>query len=198
MGVQQEDLVGKQFGEWTVVRFEHSKSIGRHKVPYWNCRCTCGIEQLVHGYHLRAGDTKKCRECASKGRRKYNETHKFCPKCGQWLELDEFSDCKKSGGGKYGHCKICDQTKRHGVTRQFYERLLLEQGGKCAIPDCVEPPTQLDHDHGCCANKKSCGRCIRGILCGKHNLALGLFQDDPKELHKAIEYVLKTKERCTP
>lgn len=50
------------------------------------------------------------------------------------------------------------------------------QGGKCL--GCqrrfgYEPDNRpnVDHDHGCCPEKeKSCGKCLRGLLCPKCNV----------------------------
>jgi len=36
----------------------------------------------------------------------------------------------------------------------------------------------VDHDHGCCAGRKSCGKCVRGILCHKCNVAEGMMDSD--------------------
>lgn len=61
---------------------------------------------------------------------------------------------------------------------------------------CGRPPREgkrrhhIDHDHSCCPeNGKSCGKCIRGVLCHGCNAGLGLFQDDPDILRRAISYL---------
>ena len=38
--------------------------------------------------------------------------------------------------------------------------------------------------------KRSCGRCIRGILCSNCNVGLGNFHDSPELLKAAISYLL--------
>ncbi|WP_407674816.1 endonuclease domain-containing protein [Nonomuraea fuscirosea] len=66
------------------------------------------------------------------------------------------------------------------------------QGGSCAICRVTlsrGPDTHIDHDHECCPGANSCGRCIRGILCGNCNKALGLMRDNAKILLRAAEYL---------
>lgn len=50
-------------------------------------------------------------------------------------------------------------------------------------------PFHVDHDHSCCSGVKSCGKCVRGLLCGNCNLFLGFLKDDTKKMRKAIEYI---------
>jgi hypothetical protein len=37
----------------------------------------------------------------------------------------------------------------------------------------------VDHDHSCCQGRRSCGKCVRGALCNRHNLYLGFIEKDP-------------------
>jgi hypothetical protein len=66
---------------------------------------------------------------------------------------------------------------RYGLTREDFDRLLGEQGYACGM--CHEPfeggrPICIDHDHAHCpAEKRSCGKCVRGLLCLGCNTALG-------------------------
>jgi hypothetical protein len=75
-----------------------------------------------------------------------------------------------------------------GITLEEYDALFDSQDGKCAI--CLLPPSgrqlAVDHDH-------KTGK-IRGLLCTKCNVALGLLNDDIGRLFLAIEY-LKSQTR---
>lgn len=65
----------------------------------------------------------------------------------------------------------------YGITQEQFDRLLEIQGGSCGM--CHMPFGQgqviyIDHDHACCPDKKkSCGQCIRGLLCRRCNTTLG-------------------------
>lgn len=80
----------------------------------------------------------------------------------------------------------------YNLTPDVHDALLQSQGGKCAIGSCtsrVDLNSPIDHDHACCSGKRSCGKCVRGILCSRHNTGLGAFQDNPNELRDAALYV---------
>jgi len=47
----------------------------------------------------------------------------------------------------------------------------------------------VDHNHACCPGRKSCGECVRGLLCSNCNKALGLVRDSVETLRNMIEYV---------
>ena len=73
----------------------------------------------------------------------------------------------------------------YGISLEDYNQLFEGQEGKCAI--CKKHQTELrirlhvDHCH-------ETGE-IRGLLCSKCNLALGLFNDNPILLKRASEYI---------
>lgn len=83
---------------------------------------------------------------------------------------------------------------RYGMTPADLADLLARQGGVCAICRTPEPGGQgkwhIDHDHACCPGKtRSCGTCVRGLLCVRCNMALGLFHDSLHRLRNAIRYL---------
>lgn len=71
------------------------------------------------------------------------------------------------------------------------------QDGLCAV--CGQPETTVhyrtgkvqrlavDHDHYCCPGKKSCGRCIRGLLCERCNTRR--LEDDPELFRAYADYL---------
>ena len=71
-----------------------------------------------------------------------------------------------------------------GVTRAAFAAMLSRQGDCCAVCATADPGRknwQLDHDH------QTGG--VRGVLCSRCNLALGLFKDDPARMRAAAVYV---------
>ena len=65
----------------------------------------------------------------------------------------------------------------HGLTPGERVALVSAQGGACAICGRLGERLQLDHDHRHCPGKTGCRRCIRGLLCGRCNTALGRIGD---------------------
>lgn len=82
---------------------------------------------------------------------------------------------------------------RYNLTPDQYFELLDRQNGLCAI--CGNPPREgrrlsVDHDHDCCPDKgKSCGGCVRGLLCQNCNALLGMAAERIDVLRSAIEYL---------
>lgn len=54
----REDLHGRRFGQWTVVR-----PAPRKTRTAWYCRCVCGIASVVQACNLKAGKSTGCRRC---------------------------------------------------------------------------------------------------------------------------------------
>jgi hypothetical protein len=72
--------------------------------------------------------------------------------------------------------------------------MLADQQGLCANPNCQNGPPAgrrlyVDHDHGHCPGKRSCGNCIRGLLCPSCNFALGNVSDDAERLRGLADYL---------
>jgi Recombination endonuclease VII len=82
----------------------------------------------------------------------------------------ESPEARKRSNRKY-------RISSYGLTQESFDLLLQAQQNACGM--CHEPFEKgqlihVDHDHGCCRKKnRSCGRCIRGLLCHTCNIALG-------------------------
>ena len=73
----------------------------------------------------------------------------------------------------------------YGMTLEEYEALFLKQDGKCVL--CHKGQTKrllsVDHDH-------KTGK-IRGLVCVRCNVLLGMAQDQPERFTAAITYLAK-------
>ncbi len=82
-----------------------------------------------------------------------------------------------------------------GIPKHRYDEILLEQGGGCAICGGSnwkgKRRFSIDHDHSCCAGERTCGKCVRGLLCDQCNHGIGKFGDNPERLRKAADYIEK-------
>lgn len=122
--------------------------------------------------------------------------NKYCHGCNQWRDITMFSVNRFRSDGLSEFCSTCRMFNRirnvYGLEREDYEEMLARQGGRCAIcPNTADrgKPLAVDHDHSCCSGAKTCGECIRGLLCDSCNLGLGYFSDDPDRLIRAAAYL---------
>lgn len=98
---------------------------------------------------------------------------------------------KRVGKGRF-------RKRFYGLTPEQFEALKAKQNNLCAI--CGKPETvmlngepkelSVDHNHSCCSGERSCGECVRGLLCVSCNVALRLIEDEER-LQNAQEYLLK-------
>lgn len=149
--------------------------------------------------------TMKITKMTAKGMRKR------CSKCTKWKDpLTEFGKHKSEPLGVQPYCLICTEkyrrrwrkthsavhlqhiksytASRKGVSAKWVKAQVAAQGGCCAR--CHEPfrnskDTQIDHDHSCCPGRRSCGSCVRGVICWQCNqrLTLAYCTDHPKDVY---------------
>ncbi|ABE67698.1 hypothetical protein Wildcat_93 [Mycobacterium phage Wildcat] len=118
---------------------------------------------------------------------------KRCLRCDRLKPHGQFSRWKH-GDGYQTWCNHCFRIWRYRLTPQQFSAMYETQAGRCAI--CIEPieieTCCIDHDHKCCPGNRSCGRCVRGLLCKSCNHGLGDFREDELIMNRAIAYVAKT------
>ncbi len=130
---------------------EHATSIAyqfKQRPPKWN--------PLVES---------PCMVCGFPGKHRSTTTYKVCKRCehrGHGLILraraHRVAPETLAEWINNPHCQLCSIKLNIGGSEQ----------GKTAA--------NIDHDHGCCPNSNSCGRCIRGLLCTRCNLRVGSFE----------------------
>ncbi|MDH6448190.1 hypothetical protein M2155_000598 [Streptomyces sp. SAI-119] len=121
---------------------------------------------------------------------------KQCRRCDRWLHTAEFSMNKARKDGLTAYCRRYERDKalihNYGITIDQHEAMLAAQGGGCAICGGQTKDGRaffVDHDHACCPGSKTCGQCVRGLLCGECNLGIGYFGDDIARIERAIAYL---------
>jgi hypothetical protein len=84
--------------------------------------------------------------------------------------------------------------KRYAMSLDDYDSMSERQSGRCAVcgTNCPGGPgsvLHVDHDHSCCPGQKTCGKCVRGLLCDKCNKALGYADDSIDTLLSMVAYL---------
>lgn len=84
---------------------------------------------------------------------------------------------------------------KFGLTPEQWEAKFDAQGRRCMVCKTDTPNGGkgwcVDHDHLCCPGRRSCGKCLRDILCHRCNVAVGLFGDDASIILAAARYVFR-------
>jgi len=76
--------------------------------------------------------------------------------------------------------------KVYGLTLEDYDAIFAKQKGVCGI--CKKPEMDKVHRNLCVDHERKTGK-IRGLLCGRCNLAIGLLGHDPVVCSNADRYL---------
>lgn len=102
---------------------------------------------------------------------------------------------------KYSTMGLCaphyHRTRAYNISR---DQLIDLESHNCQICDSPPPASgrshHIDHDHSCCPESaKSCGECVRGVLCSNCNTAIGSLKEDPELFRRAIEYLSRPSDK---
>lgn len=130
----------------------------------------------------------------------YNsEVERYCSRCKRVFPIEEFQNSHHQS-----RCVECQKwvkrdaylKQNYGISTEQYEELLCASNGGCYICGKTKDKNggrylSVDHDHSCCQNRKSCGKCVRGVLCDTCNRAVGLLQDSPENAMAVALYIKK-------
>ena len=164
------------------------------------CKVVKNLETAFHkNKNGKDGRQHYCKECMntaneeSRGGAKldklnHTDTHRECRRC---RELVPFEKMRKNKNKKFAtYCFDCvnqmrregELERKYGITTKEYNTLLDAQDGVCAI--CFGGNNRklcVDHDH-------DTGK-VRGLLCDKCNLGIGMLGDKVDALQRAIDYL---------
>ena len=132
---------------------------------------------------------------------------KRCGRCMTEKSVEDFHRSKKSKDGRQGRCKTCqkalnstpgmaEKRKRHawlaclkkfGITEDEYMKMFDVQNGVCAICHRPELDVKLavDHDHRTLK--------VRGLLCKRCNMGIGLLGDNHETVMTASLYLRRAQ-----
>lgn len=174
----QKDYTRERFNRLLVI-----ECLGKIRPPsriyYWKCMCDCGNEVVCPAYDFTSGETKSCGCYRNEIRIKHG----------------------LSGTSAYQRQRTLKYEFR--ISPERYADMLKEQNNCCAI--CLNLFTDtpaVDHDHSCCGGRsagkrKTCGKCVRGLLCINCNAALGSFNDNIQTLLNAVSYLKRAHNMST-
>lgn len=200
------------------------KPVGkRHRMCAWLCQCDCGKTKTIVGNRVQscgclqkersrqAGRARRRRATRCEHSDRLARARGKCSTCYQ-IELRgekdheernlHYRDRKNRLGAE---AVSIEETKRrlqcrYKLTPEQRQEMVVNCRGMCICGTVFSPGRRttayLDHDHRCCPGLRSCGKCIRGLLCNRCNRVLGLLKENPQLLPAyMLEYLEKYEVR---
>ena len=122
-------------------------------------------------------------------------------RCSNAFCAKEFTVTRQVSPNRQIYCSVACNKKeevfrKYKMTSRDYMKMLAKQGGTCI--GCDTPPSEgqrlhVDHDHTCCPEARTCGKCVRGLIHLECSVAEGLFKDNPERLLKLAQYMIEHK-----
>lgn len=135
---------------------------------------------------------KKCTKCKSKP-----FSNGYCHLCwSRWYRADNRETINENAR-RYArnHRELINKRNRDQHARKR-KRQTKKFGKRCGMPGCkIIKRLCLHHDHRlqkkqrCCVSANGCLKCQVCFLCYKHNMVLGMLEDNPKEALKALRFL---------
>jgi hypothetical protein len=137
-------------------------------------RCkVCGESKPLSMFYLTSKKTSRqwqCKECQKKATREWGLRNP------EWkARLQRKNELKR----------------KYGLTRDQFEAMLQEQHGVCAICKGNEQLTKRKREPLCVDHKHDESRAIRGLLCRRCNVIVGMVENNPELFRAAADYLEK-------
>lgn len=130
-----------------------------------------------------------------------------CYHCRKIKPYADFHKDSAAVNGVRGVCKLCwNEETRIVNLRRFYkltfeqlDAMIASQNGQCAscgveVSRHIPHGYAVDHDHDCCPSHKTCGKCIRSILCKSCNYIEGHLRS-ASQARALADYIDKWRDR---
>jgi hypothetical protein len=160
---------------------------------FWRVkRCkVCGLVKALDDFYraagMRDGHRSDCKTCnlATRAAKYRANPRPAIDRATRWQRANpERHQAKQRAYVESGKKKVADRKshlkRSYGLTLEAFHSLLASQGGGCAICGRTDADN-VDHDH-------ETGR-VRGILCFKCNVAIGLLDEDWSRANSAGLYL---------
>lgn len=171
--------------------------------------------RFVHNHHKRTprcviearldGGGKRCQQCKQvlpmidfgNRRRSRDGRTSICVFCQRANHSAQYRKLR-ANPVQFASAMQKQKAGKFGLSIDAYYQLVMASGGICAICHRPENTTDgngklrslaLDHDRKCCPGNRACGKCLRGMICRKCNVAIGLLDDSPSRMVMAILYL---------
>lgn len=139
-------------------------------------RCSRGCNSEIFRYDGAMTVPTICPRC--KVRPRANHRHAYCKQCQSEYQKEWIATNPERAKEIRRQANRKGVLRGHGLTQESFDALLNSQDGRCAIcGDQFSSMPVIDHDHSCCPPtrpSRSCGLCVRGLLCQPCNMGLTL------------------------
>lgn len=174
-----------------------------------------GLEECQRCYKWRKPYMNQhCRECVKVVKFDCTHSHgvQYRGKCVSCFVEQAHTVSKVDKNNGVGSCRFCGKVsvnvktsgatcqqwtnfltraRNYGLSAEDLRDMYVKSQGSCGI--CGQPEGTvtfaIDHDHACCNTSRSCGKCVRNLLCKACNTALGQVSDSITVLEWAIQYL---------
>ena len=132
------------------------------------------------------GRNRRCKECRNARNREHVARNRE-------RRAETMTRWRRDNPERYLAAQRACKLRSYGLTAEAYDQLFAAQDGRCAICGDAERDgwdLAVDHDHA--------SGCVRGLLCRKCNVGIGLLRDDARVVSAAAAYLLRSQPECEP